>query len=230
MRTFPKATSKSVLVLATAGLLATSLAACGSSGSSASGGSSPAAASASASPVATLTNLTGTSTAVKLDPGFVSALTALKLTPGVVGTAKLTDGSVVFPITGGNATYYTPGTRTPYVESMIAHDGSGLSLAAGDKKVELTNFVIDAGTSKLMGDVSLNGQSVAKGAYLFFLDGRTLNPLQVDKSAGTAVLQGTTVKVSPDAAALLNKTFGTDAVKPYFTVGIATITLKLPSS
>lgn len=230
MRT-PKTSAKALMSLAVAGVLATSLAACGSSGSSSASASSSAPA-AAATPVASLTNLTGVSTAVKLDPNFVAALMSLHLTPGVVGTAKLdaSTGTVTFPITGGNATYYTPGTRTPYVTSTIDHDGSGLSLTAGGKKVELTNFVVDAGTSKLMGDVSLNGTSVAKGAYLFFLDGRTLQPLQVDKSAGTAVLTGTTVKISPDAAALLNKTFGTTAVKDYLPVGVATITLKLPAS
>lgn len=81
MRIASKATSKTVLSLATAGLLAGSLAACSSSGSStASTSPSAGGASASPSPVAALTNLKGVSTSVKLDPGFVQALTTLKLT------------------------------------------------------------------------------------------------------------------------------------------------------
>lgn len=180
-----------------------------------------------ATPVATLTNLTGDKTEVVVDPGFLAGLTSLKLTPGVVGTAKLTDGTLSFPITGGNATYYTPGTRTPYVESSIQHDGSGISLSDGKTKVELTNFVIDAGTSMLTGDVSANGKSVVKGAPLFFLDGRTLEPLKVDKSKGQGVLYGTTVSLTKAAADLLDQTYGTDALTEYFKVGIARITLKL---
>jgi hypothetical protein len=58
---------------------------------------------------------------------------------------------------------------------------------------------------------------------LFQLDGSTLKPLRAAKK--TAILQGTKVEVSKDAAPLLNKTFKTDAVKPGLLVGIATITI-----
>ena len=209
-------------LVATGGMLALTLAACG--GSSASTDAAP---KAEASPVAALTNLTGEKTEVVVDAGFLAGLQSLKLTPGVVGTATLTNGTLAFPITGGSATYYTPGTRTPYVESSIKHDGSGISLTDGKTKVELTNFVVDAGKSILTGDVAANGTSVVKGAPLFFLDGRTLQPLQVDKAAGTGVLFGTTVSLTKEAADLLNKTYGTDALAEFFKVGVARITLKL---
>ena len=39
-----------------------------------------------------------------------------------------------FPITGGNVTYYTPGTESPYVQGMIDHDGSGLSSPAAARR------------------------------------------------------------------------------------------------
>ncbi|MGG7308957.1 hypothetical protein ACQXVK_17400, partial [Curtobacterium sp. AB451] len=52
-------------------------------------------------PVASVPEVLGGNTAVKLDSGFTDALTALKLTPGVSGDAKLADGSVSFPITSG---------------------------------------------------------------------------------------------------------------------------------
>ncbi len=217
-----RSTLRPLAMIATGGMLALTLAACG--GSSAGTDAAP---KADASPVAALTNLTGEKTEVVVDPGFLAGLQSLKLTPGVVGTATLTDGTLAFPITGGNATYYTPGTRTPYVESSIKHDGSGISLTDGKTKVELTNFVVDAGKSILTGDVSANGTSVVKGAPLFFLDGRTLQPLQVDKAAGTGVLFGTTVSLTKEAADLLNKTYGTDALAEFFKVGVARITLKL---
>jgi len=136
----------------TALLAAPALAACSNSDSAATSSSSS---SAAATPVAKIDALTGQSTAVKLDAGFLEALTTLKLAPGTVGTAKLTDGSLIFPITGGNVTYYTPGSVTPYVTGDIKHTGSGFSLTAGATKVNLTNFDIDPGTSKLYGDVAV---------------------------------------------------------------------------
>ncbi|GAA0607097.1 hypothetical protein GCM10009547_06280 [Sporichthya brevicatena] len=216
--------TRSATALAIAGTLVLGLAACGEDDKA-----EPTAATAATAgePVAALTNLTGKMTEVVVDPGFLEGLTSLKLTPGVVGTAKLKDGTLSFPITGGSATYYTPGSRTPYVESAIAHDGSGISLTDGKTKVELTNFLVDAGTSMLTGDVSANGKSVVKGAPLFFLDGRTLEPLQVNEAKNQAVLYGTTVSLTAAAADLLNATYKTDALTEFFKVGIARITLKL---
>lgn len=215
---------------ALAGSVTLGLAACGSDGSGSASGSSKTSATATAAPtpvaqIASLSGKTGQSTAVKLDQGFVDALTTLKLAPGVVGDAKLTDGSLIFPITSGNLTYYKPRSIYPYVQGDIQHDGSGFSLTAGSTKVELTNFDIDPGTSKLYGDVSVNGKPAADHAYLFLLDGKTLNPLKTGAD-DTAILQGTTVKMSADAAGLLNATFKTDAVKKDLVIGIATITVK----
>jgi len=183
---------------------------------------------ASPTPVAQIDQLTGKTTSVALDPGFVEALTMLKVTPGPVGDAKITKaGNAVFPITGGNVTYFGPDSGVnPYVQGMIEHDGSGLSLEAGGKKVELTDFVVDPGASVLTGTVSVDGKEAAPaGTPLFFLDGRTLNPLEADESAGTATLQGTTVKLKAEAAELLNKTFEIDALEAGLPIGIATITV-----
>ena len=218
---------KSVSAVVLTAALSLSLSACGSNDTAktANGGSGT----TDAKPLAALTNLTGTSTAVKLDPMFLAGLTSLKLTPGVVGTAKLTEGSLIFPITGGSATYYKPGSRSPYVESSIKHEGSGISLTDGKTKVELTNFVVDAGKSMLMGDVSANGASVVKGAPLFFLDGSTLKPLDTTTEAGKGILEGTKVELTKAAADLLNTTYKVTALKPFFPVGIAKITLALPA-
>ncbi|MGB2722509.1 MAG: hypothetical protein WBC54_22430 [Rhodococcus sp. (in: high G+C Gram-positive bacteria)] len=175
-------------------------------------------------PAAEVEDLTGVDTAVALDAGFTGALTTLGLTPGVVGTATLADGSIAFPITGGDVKYWEPGTVDPYVQGEIMHDGSGLSLTAGDTVVELINFDIDPGTSILTGDVMVNGEEAAADAVLFDLDGRTLQPLATGPD-NTAILQGTEVKISETAAGLLNSTFNTDAVTPGLLVGVATITI-----
>jgi hypothetical protein len=217
---------KTPLAGLTAVIAAMSIAACGSdsSGSDATAASPPAS-TQSVKPAAEIPSLTGRTTAVKLDAGFVKALGTLELTPGTVGTAELTEGgSLVFPITGGNVKYYTPGTVSPYVQGEIDHDGSGFSLTGGGKKVELTDFVIDPGRSVLTGTVTVDGKEAAKSAPLFFLDGRTLKPLEA-KDNGTAVLEGTTVKLKQEAADLLNQTFGTDALEGGLVIGVATITV-----
>lgn len=219
MRINSKVSKKMVLGIATAGIMLP-LAACSSNDDSAaatSGSDQP-------KPVAQIDQLSGESTAVQLDAGFLEALKSLKVTPGVVEDATLADGAVSFPITGGNVTYYKPGSTSPYVQGDIQHDNSGLSLTAGGTEVDLTNFEIDPGTSKLYGDVSVDGKSAVKHAFIFSLDGRTLKPLQTG-AGDTAILEGTKVMVSKDAAGLLNDTFKTDGVKQGLLVGTAKITV-----
>jgi len=218
---FSTRTRKAIAAAALVTTASLSVAACGSSD-----GTSNASATTKASapkPVAAIDSLTGNDTQVTLDQGFVDALTQLKLTPGTVGTAKLENGALIFPITGGNVTVFKPGQVSPYVIGQIQHEGSGLSLSAGGTKVELTNLNVDPGVSRVYGDVSLNGKPVVSSAYLFKLDGRTLKPLST--GSGTATLEGTKVEISPVAAPLLDKVFKTDAVKPGLLVGIAKITV-----
>ncbi len=224
MRTTKKFTAKRGLAaLAIAATIAVPVSACSSSDSAGSDSSS----SSAPKPVASIEALQGETTAIALDKGFTDALTSLKLTPGVVGTAKLENGSLIFPITGGNVTVFKPGEVSPYVIGQIQHEGSGLSLTAGDTKVELTNFNVDPGVSRVYGDVTVNGEVAATSAFLFQLDGRTLKPLETE--GNTAILEGTKVEISADAAPLLNQTFKTDAVKPGLLVGIAKITVNTTS-
>ena len=223
--------TKSVFGLATAGFLVVGLAACSTpaetpSSSTSAAPSASATTEADPTPLASIPTLTGVDTQVTLDSGFTGALTTLGLTPGVIGTATLdgATGTLAFPITGGNVDYYDPEMDyRPYVQGEIDHDGSGISLTAGDTVVKLTDFVIDPGTSRLTGSVQVGDGEVMNDVYIFNLDGTTLNPLQME--GDNAVLEGTTVKVSPDAAALLNTTFGTDAVTDELVVGIAKITV-----
>ena len=176
-------------------------------------------------PVATIASLShGDSTSVALDAGFVGALKSLKLTPSPFGTATISAAGVAsFPITGGNVTVYKKGKVTPYVQGEIDHQGSGLTLTAGTTAVTLKNFKIDPGNnSKLTGEVDLNGKVAVPSTTLFDLDGSTLKPITID-SAGVATLTGTRVLINAGAAALLDKTFGTTAVKGGLLVGVATI-------
>jgi hypothetical protein len=213
---------KGLAAVALAATATLTLAACGGTDDSSSSSSSSTTAS-KPKPVASIPSLTGANTQVTLDQGFVDALTALKLTPGTIGTAKLENGALIFPITGGNVTVYKPGTVSPYVIGQVQHEGSGFSLTAGGTKVSITNLNVDPGVSRVYGDVSVNGKVAAPNAYVFQLDGRTLKPLQ--SGNGTATLEGTKVEISPVAAPLLNQVFKTDAVKPGLLVGIAKITV-----
>jgi hypothetical protein len=213
-------------ILAAAAALSLGAAACGEEASSSpSTGSGSSSSQSQPEPVAKIDALTGKSTAVALDAGFVDALAQLKLTPSPLGDASISKKGVAsFPITGGNVTYFTPGSVSPYVQGEIDHDGSGLQLEGGGKTVRLTDFVVDPGASVLTGKVTVDGKEAAASAPLFFLDGRTLKPLEA-KDDGTAVLEGTTVKFKDESAKLLNDTFGVDALKGGLEVGIATITV-----
>ena len=211
-----------------AATLSLGLVACGDEAettATAAGSDEPAQTAPAPEPVAKIDALSGKQTDVTLDAGFVEALTSLKVTPGPVGDASISkQGVASFPITGGNVTYYEPGSVSPYVQGMINHDGSGLSLEAGGKLVELENFDIDPGKSVLTGDVSVDGTEAAADAPLFFLDGRTLKPLEAGPN-DTAVLEGTTVKLKAEAAELLNTTFGIDALTEGLVIGVAKITV-----
>lgn len=173
--------------------------------------------------VAVVESVGGGTTGITLATGFTDALATLELEPGVVGGAKLTDGSLVFPITGGNVSVFTPGEVSPYVIGQLQHEGSGLTLGSGATTVRLSNLNVDPGASRVYGDVAVNGKTAATSAFLFQLDGRTLDPLKT--KGNTAILEGTKVEISDVAAPLLNKTFGTKAVKPGLLVGIAKITV-----
>jgi len=211
-------------IIATAAALALGATACGSDESSSSSGAGSGS-SEQAKPVADIPSLSGKSTAVALDPGFVDALTKLKLTPSPLGDATISEQGVAsFPITGGNVKYFKPGTVSPFVQGEIDHDGSGLQLKGGGKTVQLTDFVVDPGASVLTGKVTVDGKEAAASAPLFFLDGRTLKPLEA-KDNGTAVLEGTTVKFKDESAQLLNDTFGVTALEGGLPVGIAKITV-----
>jgi hypothetical protein len=217
-------------IVAATSVLALGVAACGDDEEESQGSSAPAQeqqappAQPEPEPVAAIDDLDGQTTNVELDSGFVEALESLSVTPGVVGDAKLDEGTLKFPITGGDVKYFEPGTVSPYVQGEILHNGSGLSLTAGGTEVELTDFNVDPGASVLTGRVTVDGEVAVDEAPLFFLDGSTLEPLRTTED-GRAVLEGTTVELKAEAAELLNETFGIDALEEGLTIGVAKITL-----
>jgi len=230
---FSKSATRKTFVAAAALSAVVGLSACGTDDQATAQAADNSSSSSSASygrpaPVATVPAIPGGTTAVALDPGFTSALTSLQVTPGVTGNASLDagTGTVTFPITGGDVTLYDKASGyRPWVQGSIFHQGSGLSLTAGATTIELSNFTVDPGKpARLFGDVSVNGAIAAPSAPLFDLDGSTLKDPTMNAD-GSAVLQGTTVKLSPEAADLLNTTLGTDALAGGFVIGVATITV-----
>jgi len=211
-----------------AGLLTVSLAACGSNnastGASTSSSSSPAAA-ATPTVIADLKDLSkGVSTTVTLDPKFLAGITALKVTPGVVGETKLVGGALVFPITGGSATLYKQGTTgsEPFIVGVIKHDGQGITLSAGGKVVELKNFDVDAGKSEIRTDISVDGAKFGDNVPTFIADGSTLK-YPPTMEGNNAILEGTKVTLTAGAAAALDKVFGVTAFVEGFPIGVAKI-------
>jgi hypothetical protein len=224
---------KKSAVLALSAGLALSLAACGGDdATNTSTNSDTANTQTEPTPAAAIDSLSGKQTAVTLDPAFLEGLTALKLTPAALGGATLEGAVIAFPISGGNVTYYSPDSGVePYVQGLINHDGSGLQLTgANGKVVKLEDFVVDPAESVLTGKVTVDDAVFAESAPLFFLDGRTLNPLKVNENEGTAVLEGTTVSLTKTAADALNMVFETEALAEFFPVGVAEITVELPTS
>ena len=215
MRTF----SRAVTGLAVSGILVAGLTGC-------TGSSTPVAVPTEApEPIISIAQLDGQQTQVTVTQEFLDAIATLGLTPETSGSATLVDGVFSFPISGGNLDYYDPDeSYRPYVQGSISHEGSGIALVSGDTVVDLTDFRVDPNNSRLFATVAANGQVVADDVYVFRLDGSTLDPVE-ERADGSIVLEGTTIYVSPDAAALLNETFGTEAVTEDLVVGTATITL-----
>jgi hypothetical protein len=83
--------------------------------------------------------------------------------------------------------------------------------------------VVNPGNSKLTATVSANGEVAAEDAEVFFLDGTNLKPLQT--KGNQAILKGTDVTLTEDAAELLNTTFEVDAFEKGLPIGEAKITL-----
>ena len=169
--------------------------------------------------VAEIPRVSGT-TSLDLNAATAAALTSLGVTPGVTGTATVSGSTVSFPITGGDAVihankHYAPG----YVDGVILHQGSGLTLTKGGTTVTLSDFTIDPGDSILYGDV--DGTVGAANVPLLQLDGR---PLVITTGGGKVHLDGTVANLTPTAASALNKAFGVTAFQAGMHLGTAHIT------
>ena len=156
-------------------------------------------------------------TTVQLSSTFVSALSSLDVTPGVVQPTHLSDGVVSFPITGGAVDLDT-------AKGNVLHSG-GLTLTAHGTEVRLQSFIIDT-TSKPL---------VITG--LVVVDGRVLGRIPLfDLSLPSGVswpllaadglkldVKGFGVVLDPQAAAALNSVYSVKAFKGGLDIGTAEV-------
>jgi hypothetical protein len=168
---------------------------------------------------AQITRLGGKQTAVKLDAGTADALKSLGVAVAPTGTAKFDagTGTVSFPITGGFAAIHSDKSYKPgYIAGNVIHQGSGLKFSKGNQSIEVTDFVVDPGTSILTATAGNKS-----GIPLLSLDGTNVN---VSMSGSDVVLQGTVAKLTATGASALNSTFGVTAFKEGIPLGVVTLT------
>jgi hypothetical protein len=168
---------------------------------------------------AALPAIGGGSTTVTLDSGTAQVLqqNGVAVAPVAPATATSNSGfvSVQFPVTGGEA-FIFPQNDLPFVRGDVVHSG-GLTFSGGGKSLTATDFIVNPGTSILTANVG------GKQVPLFELDGRTV---KVGKDgSGDPTLDGTIVRLSPQAADTLNATFGVSLFKEGIPVGTAHIVL-----
>ena len=159
----------------------------------------------------------GGKTSVTLSSDFVNALTTLKVTPGIVGSARLKQGVASFPIVSGAGDLGT-------VKLEVNHRG-GLSLKAGGTIVELTDYAITNldGKPVLTGLVKANASFVGR-VPLFNLTS-TEEPKITSIHGGNTQIQikGVGVKLAKPAADALNAFFKVTAFKEGLNIGTAKI-------
>jgi hypothetical protein len=158
----------------------------------------------------------GGRTSVSLSGDFVNALTALKVTPGTVGSGRLRQGVASFPITSGAGDLGT-------VKVEINHRG-GLSLTAGTTIVELTDYSITNldGKPVLTGLVKANDNLVGR-VPLFNLELTSGPKTQTNHGATQLLLTGVKVTLTQTAADALNGVFGVTAFKQGLSIGTANV-------
>lgn len=169
--------------------------------------------------ISEITRLGGKQTAVKLDAGTADALKSLGVAVAPTGSGKFDagTGTVSFPITGGFVAIHSDRSYQPgYIAGNVIHEGSGLKFSKGSQSIEVSDFVVDPGTSILT--ATAGGKP---GIPLLSLDGTNVN---VSTSGSDVVLQGTVAKLTATGASALNSTFGVSAFKEGIPLGVVTLT------
>jgi len=148
-------------------------------------------------------------TTVQPSEDFAGALEALGIELGIIRPAYERRGYISFRIPGGAIDLGS-------LNGEILHLG-GLSLTDGDgTRVELLNFIIDTTDLVLTGQVTVDGDLVAR-IPLFNLELTT--PPEVKNIKLT--IRNVNVTLTAEAADALNAVFAVDAFVPDFSIGEA---------
>jgi hypothetical protein len=141
--------------------------------------------------------LLGGDTAVTLTSAATLGSLGVSVAPLGAATLDASGAAPVadFPITGG--------TAGPGSDLVILHQGSGLELADSAGALDLSDFQIDTRNGVVDANVSVNGQSAGNVAVF---------------SIGT---DGTTLRLTPSAAGVVDQTLGTAAFSSDTVIGTA---------
>lgn len=155
-------------------------------------------------------------TSVSLSPELIQAAGSLNLSVNAVNPARRFGAAgFSFPITSGLVDLQN-------AKGEIIH-GGGLRLAAGGTTVDLRNFIIDTtGAQPVLTGVAVVNNSFVGRIPLFKL---TLPALQLPLSNRTFVLNipNVDLKLTAQAAAALNQSFGISAFVENFPIGKAQV-------
>jgi hypothetical protein len=161
--------------------------------------------------------ITGGYTLVEPSSTFTGALTTLQ-----VQLSKVVPGAVYqvlyFPITAGRL-------DASNAKVEIGHAG-GLTLTRGATTVNLTDFVIDTTgtTPRLTGLVTANGSIVGRiPLFNITLPSGLRTPLTLPAAPNIAVIEGSQLALTSDAATALNGAFGVTAFTVGLNIGVASI-------
>ena len=140
----------------------------------------------------------GGNTAVRV----TADVAGLGLTLGTFGSATINTTipgvpRVFFPITGGTL---DPST----LAGSIQHTGSGVTFTAGSNSLLARDFVIDTIGQQLLGNVFLNGASVASNAPIFTFNLSGLSAAQITDLSNPAIA----LLISSTAASVFTSVFG----------------------
>lgn len=170
---------------------------------------------ASLFPGATQNVLPRGKTSVDLSDDLVNALGSLNVSASGFGNTKIRNGVADFLITGG-------ATDLDTTKAEILHSG-GLTLTAGNRKVNLTDFVISNldSSAVLTGAVTVNGNLVSR-LPLFNLQIGGIEALARGSSTNLD-LNDVNVTLTNRAARTLNRVFNVDAFTAGFNIGTAQV-------
>ena len=149
-------------------------------------------------------------TTLDVDPGTLSALAGLGVTPGAVKPATLDGARYWFPI--------VTSPRKALRSGVVRHVG-GISLSAGDTTVKLTDFDIKLAKRQLFGRVNGSDRVALLDLDYSRTKVRVQGPQNKIGPVGTTLTQG--------AADALNQAFGVSALTDDTVLGDATVRYRL---